>query len=77
MEMNAAMRMCCKGLCVRESETFQCVEGWRKDMQNMRPKGWENVHLGHLTVDYKVSEVDSKWFLMNSAVKLVTIMKKI
>jgi len=52
------MRMCCNGLCVREPETFQSVEQWCKDMQNMRPKSWENVTLGHLTVDYKVSERD-------------------
>jgi hypothetical protein len=46
-------------------------------MQNMRPKSWEKVNLGHLTVDYKVSEGDIKWFLMNSVVKLAMFLKKI
>ena len=68
MEMNAAKRM--------EPETFQSVEQWCKDMQNMRPKSWENVNLGHLTVDYKVSKGDIKWILKNS-VKMATFVKKL
>jgi hypothetical protein len=60
MEINAAMRMCCNGLCVREPETFQSLEHWCKDMQNMWPKSWGNVSLGHLMVDYKVLEANIK-----------------
>jgi len=43
----------------------------------MRPKSWENVNLGHLTFDYKVSEGDSEWFLINSVVKLAMFVKKL
>jgi len=40
----------------------------------MRPNSYENVNLG---VDYKVSEVDIKWFLINSVVKLAMFVKKL
>ena len=63
-------------------ERFVCARAWNlpiceqwcKDTQNMRPNSYENVNLG---VDYKVSEVDIKWFLINSVVKLAMFVKKL
>jgi hypothetical protein len=44
-------------------------------VQYTRPRRWENADLGHVTVDYKVSERDIKWFLITS-VKLAMFVKK-
>jgi hypothetical protein len=46
MEMNAAKKMCGGSLYEQQPETYQYVEQWCKDMQNVRPKSWENVSLG-------------------------------
>jgi len=73
MEMNAAMRMCWNSLCVREPETFQSVDSGARTRKTCGQKA-ESVNLG---VNYKVSEGDIKWFLMNSVVKLAMFVKKL